>query len=297
MQKRRFYRLDEINDVTTVTKGALLYAVERGELRLCAWVDAKALGVQLQGSDPNRSALANLFDYRGVLSLTSKQSIECVNSLKTNIKRTAIHEPEFVTNWRSASDEYPKALQVRFSEVTTLTTKPTIPFVAFASIGTQAVCGQKARQLATAGVDEWEKEGFQGLFNALMDTDKELTTEPLEIGIDSLRFDLELVNKVFGLETIKNVVQSQRIVNTSDIETHPIKIMISKVLMGNAEANARIIWNAIKRDHQTDAKQIDVDSVISNMNNDEIEWFGQQDTERTTKYKTFQNLISEVRKG
>ncbi|STQ77009.1 hypothetical protein [Grimontia hollisae] len=297
MQKRRFYRLDEINDVTSITKGDLLHAVESGKLALCAWVDAKALGAQIQSKDPNRPALANIFDYRGVLSLTSKQSIDCLSSLKTAISRTLILEPEFVSNWRSASTDYPKAKSVRFSSVTTLPDKPLDPFVAFASIGTQAVYGQRAKQLAKAGADEWKKEGFSGLFDALLDTDEELATKPLEIRIDQLRFDLESVNKVFGLQTANNAPQSPKIVNVEGIETHPIKIMISAVLAGNREANARTIWNAIKRDHQTDAKQIDVDSLISTMNNDEIEWFGQKNAVRITKYKTFQNLIAEVRKS
>lgn len=297
MQKRRFYRLDEINDVTPITKGDLIHAVESGELALCAWVDAKALGAQIQSKDPSRSALANLFDYRGVLSLTSKQSIDCVSSLKTAISRTLILEPEFVSYWRSASTDYPKAKTVRFSSVTALSNKPLDPFVAFASIGTQAVYGQRAKQLAKAGTDEWQKEGFSGLFDALLDTEEELAIKPLEIRFDQLRFDLEVVNKVFGLETDKGAVQSPKVVNVEGIETHPIKIMISIVLAGNCEANARTIWNAIKRDHQTNAKQIDTDSLISTMNNDEIEWFGQKDVVRITKYKTFQNLIAEVRKS
>ncbi|WP_330960434.1 hypothetical protein [Photobacterium sp. 53610] len=297
MQKRRFYRLDEINDVTPITKGDLLHAVERGQLSLCAWVDAKVLGAQIQSKEPSRPALANLFDYRGVLSLTSKQSIDCFLSLKVEISRTLILEPEFVSNWRSTSTDYPKAKSVRFGSVTTLPNKPLAPFVAFASIGTLAVYGQRAKQLAKAGKDEWQKEGFSGLLDALLGTDVELAIKPLEIRFDQLRFDLETVNKVFGLEAAKNAPQSPNVVNVEGIETHPIKIMISTVLAGNREANARTIWNAIKRDHQTDAKQIDVDSLISTMNNDEIEWFGQKDAVRITKYKTFQNLIAEVRKN
>lgn len=297
MQKRRFYRLDEINDVTPITKGDLLHAVERSELSLCAWVDAKALGAQIHSNEPNRPALANLFDYRGVLSLTSKQSIDCLSSLKAAISRTQILEPEFVSNWRSASKDYPKAKTVRFSSVTTLPNKPLGPFVAFASIGTQAVYGQRVKQLAKAGADEWQNEGLSGLFDALLATEEELTTKPLEIQLEQLRFDLESVSKVFGLETAQNGLQSQKIVNVSDIETHPIKIMINRVLVGNRNADVRTIWNAIKRDHQSDSKDIDVDSLISNMNHDEIEWFGQEDSVRTLKYKTFKNYVSDLKKS
>lgn len=295
MQKRRFYRLDEISDITPITKGDLLHAVERGDLSLCAWVDAKALGAQIQSKEPNRPALANLFDYRGVLSLTSKQSIDCLSSLKTAISRTLILEPDFVANWRSVSTDYPKAKPVRFSSVTTLPNKHLDPFVAFASIGTQAVYGQRAKQFAKAGADEWQREGISGLFDALLATEEELAIKPLEIRLDQLRFDLEAVNKVFGLETNQSERKSQKVVDLSDIETHGIKIMISKVLFGNPDAEPRVIWNAIKRDHHTEAKEIDVDSLIYDINHDVIKWFGQGDTTKELKYKTFTNYVSTLK--
>ncbi len=300
MLKRRFYRLDEISDVTPLTKGDLLDVVERGEMQLCAWIDAKALGAIPDSKNGATSkALANLFDYRGVVVISPQQSIDSVLSPKTKMLRALILEPEFVKNWRSVSKEHPEASQVRFSSVS-LCEKPTGPFFAFASIGTQTVLSNRgidALKDKNILKDEHGDFSVSGLVKAFKDTDLELMTNELEISRDQLRFDLELVIKVFGLETTKEGLQSQKVVDTSDVETHPLKIMISKAIVGNADANARTVWNLIKRDHQTDTKQIDVDSLISNMNNDEIEWFGQQDTMRITKYKTFQNLLSEVRKG
>ncbi|MDD1793927.1 hypothetical protein LRP50_12355 [Enterovibrio sp. ZSDZ42] len=300
MLKRRFYRLDEISDVTPLTKGDLLDVVERGEMQLCVWIDAIALGAIPGGKNGATSkALANLFDYRGVVGISLQQSIDSVLSPKTKMHRAIILEPDLVKNWRSVSKEHPDASLVRFSSVS-LCEKPTAPFFAFASIGTQTVLSDRgidALKDKNIFKDEHGDFSVSGLMRAFKDTDVELTTNELEISRDQLRFDLELVTEVFGLETTKDGLQSQKAIDTSDVEIHPLKIMISKAIIGNADANARTVWNLIKRDHQIDAKQIDVDSLISTMNNDEIEWFGQQDTVRITKYKTFQNLLSEVRKG
>lgn len=67
MEKRRFYRLDEISDVAPVTKGGLLESVDSGRLPLCAWIDARALCAPLR----SRPVLANLFDYCGLAGISS----------------------------------------------------------------------------------------------------------------------------------------------------------------------------------------------------------------------------------
>ncbi|RXJ73290.1 hypothetical protein CS022_09835 [Veronia nyctiphanis] len=103
MDKRRFFRLDEISDVAPVTKGDLLNAVDSGRLSLCAWVDARALGTQLRSDEPNRPALANLFDYSGVVGISSKQSIECVNTLKTSVTRALVLQPVVVNSFRTVN--------------------------------------------------------------------------------------------------------------------------------------------------------------------------------------------------
>ncbi|WP_028023564.1 hypothetical protein [Enterovibrio calviensis] len=306
MQKRRFYRIDEINDVTTITKGDLLHAVERSELSLCAWVDAKALGVQLKGSDSNQPALANLFDYRGVLSLTSKQSIECVNSHKTSIERTVIHEPEFLTNWRSALVDYPKAKHVRFSRVTTMTKQPVDSFVAFASIGTAAVLGQRLKELSKAGADEIRKEGLQGMFNAFMDTDEELAIKPLEIGFDSLRFDLLSVHKVFGLDTNQNALQSPIIVNPSVSQRrgrrNRVLDVIERALKANPQGDYHTIHKMIRDEHNEHEnkadfsdKTFDVDEVIQKIDSEGISWRMQSGKEKPMKRKYFNDLVTKVR--
>ncbi|WP_325890883.1 hypothetical protein [Grimontia sp. NTOU-MAR1] len=297
MLKRRFYRLDEISDVTPLTNGDLLDAVETGKLRLCAWVDAKALGATKSRTEVYPYSQIPLFDYRGVLGLSPDDSIKCIQAEEAKVDIVFILEPEKVTRWRHVSVDFPDAKQCRKNEAPPLVAQYQSTFFAFASIGTRAEFGDEMKRLANSGVEEQRKAGAKRLLDAFLKVDKVLEKKSLVIKPEQLRFDLNLVNRTFGLAANGHKEVAEQIVDTTGVETHPIKTMIAKVLVGNREANARTIWNAIRRDHQNDAKQIDTDSLISTMNNDEIEWFGQKDTVRITKYKTFQNLIAEVRKG
>ncbi|WP_407332118.1 hypothetical protein [Enterovibrio sp. 27052020O] len=291
---RRFFRLDEISDVTPLTKGQLLDAIDNDKLTLCALIEGKSLGYFHEAK-----TLANVFDYKGVARLGLDVAKKLLNDGKATTSRVVVLEPDKIENWRSVESAYPNISTERFDHVKNFT-KPECAVSAYVSIeqiddwkGTlERTLLPKRKRSA-----EESREALNNLFQAIGGTKRQvIASQSIYLQAHQLRFDLVSVHKVFGLDTNQNALQSPPIVNTNDIEIHPLKIMINKVIIGNVEANARTIWNAIKRDHQTDAKQIDVDSLISNMNNDEIEWFGQQDTVRVTKYKTFQNLLSEVRK-
>jgi hypothetical protein len=106
MQNRRFYRLDEIHDITPITKGDLLAAVEQGELSLCAWVDEKSMGAMLAAKEGHRPALANLFAYKGVIGLTQDQSIACIHSKTAPIRHAQILEPDHVSHWREVKNDF-----------------------------------------------------------------------------------------------------------------------------------------------------------------------------------------------
>ncbi|TKF32242.1 hypothetical protein [Enterovibrio norvegicus] len=244
--------------------------------------------------------LANVFDYKGVARLGLDVAKKLLSDGKATVSHVVVLEPDKIENWRSVESAYPNISTERFDHVKNFV-KPEFAVSAYASIkqiddwrgSIERNLPPKKKRSA-----EESREAANKLLQVISGKKRQvIASRSIYLHAHQLRFDLVSVHKVFGLDTNQNALQSPPIVNTSDIEVHPLKIMISNVLIGNKDANARTIWNAIKRDHQTDAKQIDVDSLISNMNNDEIEWFGQQDTVRITKYKTFQNLLSEVRKA
>lgn len=299
MIKRRFYRLDEISDVTRLTKGDLFDAVERGYLCLNLWVNLESLGVWFRWKDSKRPSLANIFDYRGVVTLTSNQSINALQAEKYSINSVIITEPEMVKNWRTVSGVYPNALNNRFEFIYDISSPPEAPFNAYSFLTTRSVIGQKAKDLVKKGANEVRKIGWENAVITFLDMDEELYPDLIEVDQSQIRFDLEAVKKIFGSvnrsicdETTQNSAHLHHIVDTSEIETHPIKIMINRVMLGNGNVDTRTIWNAIKQDHKADTREIDVDSIINNMTNDEIEWFGQEDTVRTMKYKTFKNYVT-----
>ncbi|OOF26045.1 hypothetical protein BZJ19_05780 [Salinivibrio proteolyticus] len=297
MQNRRFYRLDEIHDVTPITKGDLLAAVEEGLLSLCAWVDEKSMGAMLAAEEGHRPTLANLFAYKGVLGLTQDQSIACIHSKTAPIRHALILEPDRVSHWREVKNDFPDAENGPFTRVSSLPQRPMAPFMAYGAIGTKATYGQEARQLAQAGPEEWSRQGFSGLWDALAKTGRALEAKPLAIDADQLRFDLQAVNTALDLRPEGETGRSISAPDTGNIETHPIKIMIRKVLAGDRDAKALKVWHAIKRDHQNDAHQIDEDGLITGINHDEIEWFGRGDHINRITYKTFKNYVSDIRKS
>ncbi|MFL7009795.1 hypothetical protein [Enterovibrio norvegicus] len=298
MLKRRFYRLDEISDVTPLTKGDLLYAVEQGQLLLFAKINGKGLAYcYSKVIDGYKKTLGDIFDYDGVVVLSKKDSQRASNEPKLDLDKVLIAQPELATNWRLVSDVFPSAKTSGFfvANVAPLSKLPTKPFFAVGEVV------ERPSGLEEAVKKEIERdntgEGFLGALELFSKAfvgmkEKQLGTVPTRVNKADLRFDLKEVNKVFGLETTKDGLQSQKVVDTSDVETHPIKIMINRVLLGNATVDTRTIWNVIKRDHQADTREIDLDSLISDMNNDEIEWFGQENTVRTMKYKTFKNYVT-----
>ncbi|OOF00354.1 hypothetical protein [Salinivibrio sp. IB643] len=296
MQNRRFYRLDEIHDVTPITKGDLLAAVEQGELSLCAWVDEKSMGAMLAAEEGHRLALANLFAYKGVIGLTQDQSIACVHSKTAPIRHAQILEPDQVSHWREVKNDFPDAENGPFSRVSSLPQRPMAPFMAYGAIGTKATYGQEARQLAQAGPEEWNRQGFSGLWDALAKTGRALEAKPLAIDTDQLRFDFQAVNAAFGLRPEGETGRSISVPDMSKIETNPFKIMIRKVLAGDRDADALKVWYAVRRDHENNAHQIDEDGIISEINRDDIKWFGRGDKMRRLSYKTFCNYVSAVRK-
>ncbi|KXF80329.1 hypothetical protein [Enterovibrio coralii] len=128
MQKRRFYRLDEISDVSTVTKGDLLEAIDNDKLSLCALIEGKSLGYFHMSN-----VLANVFDYKGVVRLSLEVTKKLLTEGKADTNIVSILEPEKIENWRRVEVAYPDVSTERFEQVLAFT-PPETPIRAYASI-------------------------------------------------------------------------------------------------------------------------------------------------------------------
>ncbi|OEE59350.1 hypothetical protein A1OS_20960 [Enterovibrio norvegicus] len=305
MLKRRFYRLDEISDVTPLTKGDLLNAIERGELQLCAWIDVKSLGVV--DTKSKGASLGNLFDYRGIIGLSPESSVKSVQSEKTKLDLVYIFEPEFVVNWRDASKAYPKANYSRFNKLSTSSEQPQKPFFAFASIGTKTVFGERIKNIVKAGAEEQRNVGVEGFINAMLETEQELVRLPIEIEKDQLRFDLALVNKVFGLETVNKERQNSTSDNPSASQSrgrrNRVLDVIERALKAHPQGDYHAIHKLIRDEHNEhenkadfSAKTYDIDEVIQSIDSDVITWRTKSGDVKEMSRKYFEDSISNIRK-
>ncbi|WP_394212288.1 hypothetical protein [Enterovibrio calviensis] len=304
MQKRRFYRLYEISDVSTVTQGDLLEAVEQGQLSLLAKIDQQDLAYSYrEHKEGYKVTLGDVFDYSGLILLSKAESKRAIKESKIELLSALVAQPELAENWRKISKVFPNANQDGWyvSNIKPLDFIPDKPFHAVGSLVEMPSGLKKAKKF----VDEERKKEIEDrsysdpfdFFEKAMSKidERQLAPTKVKIDKDSLRFDLVSVHKVFGLDTNQNALQSPIIVNVGDVETHPIKDLIHKVLKAKPDADYQTIWNLIKKDNRTEPRQIDKDGVISEINNDEIAWFGKNDAVKVLKYITFRNYVTKAR--
>ncbi|MEZ8027180.1 hypothetical protein [Enterovibrio norvegicus] len=307
MLKRRFYRLDEISDVTPLTKGDLLSAVERGELQLCAWVDAKALGATKSRTELYPYSQIPLFDYRGVLGLSPDDSVKCIQTEESKVEVVLINEPERVSRWRHVSDDFPDAKQCRQNEALPLAEQRELPFFAFASIGTRTVLGEDLQNLAKAGVEEQRKAGAKRLVEAFLNVDNVLEKQSMVISREQLRFDLNLVNKVFGLETVnkerKHLTSDNPTASQSRGRRNRVLDVIERALKANPQGDYHAIHKLIRDEHNQhenkadfSAKSYDIDEIIQSIDSDVITWRTKSGDVKEMSRKYFEDSISNIRK-
>ncbi|MEH6530760.1 MAG: hypothetical protein V7735_05360 [Photobacterium frigidiphilum] len=315
MTTRSFYRLDEISDITRLTKGDILNAVERQELALCAWVAGKKFGLVSK-----TNALLGLFDYNGTVSLTKQQSQTLLCDGKSiRLERFLIQEPErikAIIDCRAQFVDLPNRI---FSKLLYFSDVPKSPFVA-----SSTVC-DAADHSALLGImkeeqPKWAKHEnpFHGLgqvFDLVTNPPvKQLGVQPIGIKPEQLRLDIRKLTEYFGIECLKEperlaltnqtYLPSRQKTNQTpmlikpNIETNPIKVMIHAVLDNDPDFGSKDIWNILKQDVLSDERHFDVESIIDEMTNNEIIRFGDGvDTQIATGKPRFRTLVSEVKKS
>ncbi|KKD60681.1 hypothetical protein RN22_09725 [Grimontia sp. AD028] len=302
MQKRRFYRIDEISDVTALTKGDLLYAVEQGEFGLLAKISVKGIAYS-HNNIKGRFVLGDMFDYDGHIALSKSQSQSAILGKVIELTTFDVFQPELATNWRSVSTAFPKANKsgLYVHDVKPLGSKPNKPFRAVAPLVEMPSGLEKVKNY----VDEQSEKGIEdkstfGFFEfvgkALSKMDeKQLAPAKLKIDKESLRFDLEVVKKFFHVEVDRKDIKGL-LSGTDESFDHPIYEMIRLVYLTDPDAKPRKVWNAIKADFISGSRVLDREGLILNMDNVCVEWITPHPRDNM-KYTSFTTHARNIRSG
>ncbi|MGF1757937.1 hypothetical protein L4D76_08305 [Photobacterium sagamiensis] len=315
MIKRTFYRIDEISDITSLTKGDLLDAVERQDLALCAWIEDKGFGLVSK-----TNALLGLFDYHGTVSLTKEETKTLFCEGKSiRLERFKIHEPERIKAIVDCRERFATLPNSTFSEIRYQSTVPVVPFEACGPVGEIGESLLSLLQVSNKHKKKIENGQGRGFFSDALKAYvtphvKSLGIQSIEIKPEQLRFDIRKLAEHFGLDCLKQtepLTQSNRIVNQTKpllnqpqklnkpkIDTNPIRVMIRAILVDYPNADSNTIWNLLRTDTKKNPRKYDVDGIVDEINRDEIVWFGRdREKQRVMSYKTFQNNLSSVRKS
>ncbi|MDO6527873.1 hypothetical protein Q4519_19530 [Motilimonas sp. 1_MG-2023] len=301
MKPRHFYLPSEISNVTRLLAGDLLDAVARESLTLCAWVEARNLGLIGKGK-----VLLGTFDYCGNIGLTAVQSKQllCYNK-KVQLESFMVLEPELITGIDDCRAQFSHLNSTQLSGVDYQPKVPEQPFFATPSVaeisdftrGNQTAFSQmKAAQEASdhAGA-------FNSFLNAFTPKETQLGYLRLIIKPEQLRFDIRDIEHVFGADAVKANVTQQSLdgesaLNKPAVETNPIKLIAARLHKANPSFDSRKHWYALKHDVEQGAKQFDVDCLIDEMDSNSIEFFGLDvNQSRRVTYKTFQNYLSAIK--
>ncbi|MDX1303434.1 hypothetical protein [Photobacterium sp.] len=314
MIKRNFYRIDEISDITSLTKSDLLDAVERQDLALCAWIEGKDFGLVSK-----TNALLGLFDYNGTVSLTKQQSQTLLCEGKSiRLEQFKIQEPERIKAIVDCRDRFAGLPNRTFSKLLYRSDVPTSLFVACGSVGEvsdQLASLNHIKEKQQKALEQGEKvKLFDDWMSLFVDAPvKQLGIQPIEIKPEQLRFDIRKLTEYFGIDCLKQPERlgvTNRTVNQKDslssqtvkpikpnMETNPLKVVIHSILDVWPDLGSRQVWNALKEDVLTETRRFDDECVIDEMDSEQIIRFGVgTEAQVTTGFSRFKNLVSEVKK-
>ncbi len=287
---RRFIRIDELSDYVTVSKGDVLNAIENKEITYCVPVDLKNMGAVAERG--NQRYVHAVFDYSGMIFLGYESSRQlAIHAQPIDVDFIGVIEPDNITRWRSVPAVFLDVKNGALPFVNEPEEKPTGYFKAYASL--------------TAGfTGEQVKSSLYNLFNAISqgsttspkpDTNQYLKSDKIKIHPNTLRIDLAQVQRVFP--NPRDLGKEEQHQSALLVETHPIKMIIERVLSQDAQLKSGQIWTLLRQDIQSEqVRTFDVDALIFDMSADELHYFGQGDVTNKLARRRFQNLVSEVKR-
>lgn len=294
MIKRRYIRIEEIEQKTPFTKGDILELVERGELSFSANVKSDSMGA-VHINDGIRYVYG-VFHYEGIVGLTKDASKSFAESGKPQqVSLVMIKHPENILGWGTVEEKFGKVEHDRTPYIPSSINKPeriiwAYPHVGVGKSGLQMINNMAVMLSKVAGTHEQNSNSIKE------DTKDYFRSGSLKVTSDALRVDLEDLDRL--IEKLKPVIEKASVTpHFPHIETHPIKQIIERIISNHLECSSSMVWNLLRKEFESDSKRFDVDGVIFEITQDDLSYFGQGDVTKTITYRRFQNLISEVRKN
>ncbi|HDI3138717.1 TPA: hypothetical protein PMB18_003737 [Vibrio cholerae] len=302
--QRRFIRLDEIEQKTTMTKGDVFAAIEQGQLPLCAGIEADNLGALT--SKDGQKVLCAAFGYFGVVRLLSDVAKRLIFTQSNQTTNTVIVlEPDKVKSWRAITDAFPniEESQYQYSK-NAPTNPPEMVFAACAGLKTQATLQNNLGKLAKVfsyALSEEQRTEIKSQYPEV--PSERLLVSGITIEPHALRVDLEDVQRVFGRDVIRG--ESQCLPNHIEKQhqtrlplLHPIEQIIYRVLMDQPNAKSNHIWNLLRQECNSDEEPIyDIDALIESITPTTLTWIGRDETEKSMSYDSFRrNTVNGVRR-
>ncbi|HIF5955697.1 TPA: hypothetical protein ACX3FU_004306 [Vibrio parahaemolyticus] len=196
--KRRFIRLDEISQKTTLSKGDVLDAVERKKMPLCGVLKAKKMGA----IHPTSKSVPAIFNYEGMVRFTESTSFNFAFSGKAQLCTHAIIlEPQRITHWQPVKSVFGNVVSADFKLGEGVLKQPTVPVIAYTQIERLRTLDSSLETLTNT----FNKSLGLKADDEVQDSPPKyhLKTAPVTVEPEQLRVDLEDIQRVFGVEVFK----------------------------------------------------------------------------------------------
>ncbi|CAH0540911.1 hypothetical protein [Vibrio marisflavi] len=290
--KRRFIRIEEIEQKTPLTKGDVLELVENGELSFSARVNLKRLGAQ---HPKENYAVCGVFDYDGIVGLYGKESVQFALKLQSHeVSSVIVKQPEKVKRWGSVGTKFGEIRSSLVEYRSNFYKCPAVNFLAYVRLVHEQKLLHAVQNLGFNMANNLVR-GYGQQMDASLKADDTpcLQTKPITISPDNLRLDLEEIEALMG----SAVSQLEATIKKPQTLTHPFAQIIHRVLQEYPDIEAGDIWELIKNDVIQDGRRkYDIEAVIDEMTNDVVNWFGRGDTMNSMKYSSFRsNTLPRVR--
>lgn len=196
--KRRFIRLDEISQKTTLSKGDVLDAVEQKKMPLCGVLKAEKMGA----IHPTSKSVPAIFNYEGMVRFTESTSFNFALSGKAQpCTHAIILEPQRITHWQPVKSVFGNVVSADFKLDERVLNQPTVTLIAYTQIerlrtldsSLEALTNTFNRSLGLKADDEVKDSPPR----------YHLKTTPVTVEPAQLRVDLEDIQRVFGVEVLK----------------------------------------------------------------------------------------------
>ncbi len=298
--QRQYLRLEDITENTRLTQGDVWEAVEQDKLPLCASIAASRLGAYAQDG----KTIMAIFDYQGMVQLGSSVAKQFALALEPQTcQRMRVLQPELVKQWQTVSAAFPKVTQAGFAYQNQPINPPLQAFIA---------SGEMNASLTQSSLIGQAGETMNAIFSQLSDTlsdsltekqkafaeqypvkdEERLNIQPITINPTQLRVAVSDLVAVFGDQMI-------RMSDDAEVDTHPIKQIVGKVLSRYPDAKPRQVWELIRQDCESEAeRQFDVFGKIAEMTDVSMTYFGLSlEAELNVSYEHFRrNLYGSVKK-